>query len=103
MTREFSVTEATEWAAFVSDTAGFDVAVVQRLPAQGFEAQAPITDDEWQSMVDLFAAAPSMLFALREIAEECERRLRKGEDSGDRLTLRLCRVAIARTEGRTEQ
>lgn len=47
-------------------------------------------------------AAPELLAALKEIADECERRLRKGEDSGDRLTLQLCNAAIAKAEGRGE-
>ena len=50
----------------------------------------------------LIAAAPELLAALKEIADECERRLRKGEDSGDRLTLQLCNAAIAKAEGRGE-
>ena len=50
----------------------------------------------------LIAAAPELLAALREIADECNRRLRKGEDSGDRLTLQLCKAAIAKAEGRSE-
>ena len=50
----------------------------------------------------LMAAAPELLAALKEIAEECEYRLRKGEDSGDRHTLKLCRAAISKTEGRAE-
>lgn len=47
-------------------------------------------------------AAPGLLAALKEIADECERRLRKGEDSGDRLTLQLCNAAIAKAEVRSE-
>lgn len=50
----------------------------------------------------LIAAAPEMLATLKSIADECERRLRKGEDSGDRMTLRLCRSAIDKAEGRSE-
>jgi hypothetical protein len=48
----------------------------------------------------LIAAAPEMLAALREFADGCERRLRKGKDQGDLDTLRLCRTAIAKAEGR---
>ncbi len=48
----------------------------------------------------LIAAAPEMLAALREVADGCERRLRKGKDQGDLDTLRLCRTAIAKAEGR---
>lgn len=53
-------------------------------------------------VANLIAAAPELLAALREIADECNRRLRKGEDSGDRLTLQLCKAAIAKAEGRSE-
>lgn len=48
----------------------------------------------------LLAAVPELLAALRDIAEGCERRLRKGKDQGDLGTLRLCRKAIAKAEGR---
>ena len=50
----------------------------------------------------LIAAAPEMLGFLHQIAEECKRRLLKGEDSGDRLTLQLCKAAISKAEGRSE-
>lgn len=50
----------------------------------------------------LIAAAPAMLTALREIAEWCEYQLGNGSDSGDLQTLRMCRDAIAKAEGRTE-
>ena len=46
----------------------------------------------------LIAAAPDLLAALKEVAEGCEYRLRKGEDSGDRQTLNLCRAAIDKAE-----
>jgi len=49
----------------------------------------------------LIAAAPPMLAALKEVAECCEYRLRKGEDSGDRQTLHLCRAAIDKAEKAT--
>ena len=42
----------------------------------------------------LIAAAPRLLEALREVAEHCRYRLRKGPDSGDKLTLNLCEAAI---------
>jgi hypothetical protein len=50
--------------------------------------------------IRLMAAAPVMLTALQEIADGCERRLRKGKDQGDLDTLRVCRTAIATAEGR---
>jgi hypothetical protein len=58
--------------------------------------------DRAEANARLIAAAPELLAALREIADECNRRLRKGEDSGDRLTLQLCKAAIAKAEGRSE-
>ncbi len=51
----------------------------------------------------ILAAAPEMLATLRGIADECERRLRKGKDQGDLDTLRLCRTAIAKAEGRSDE
>jgi hypothetical protein len=50
----------------------------------------------------LIAAAPELLDALKEVADGCKYRLRKGDDNGDRHTLRLCRAAIAKAEGRGE-
>lgn len=47
----------------------------------------------------LIAAAPELLATITEIAEHCEARLRKGRDSGDELTLGLCRKAIAKSTG----
>lgn len=55
---------------------------------------------EMTAGVLLIRAAPAMLDALREIADCCERRLRKGKDQGDLDTLRVCRTAIAKAEGR---
>jgi hypothetical protein len=48
----------------------------------------------------ILAAAPDLLEALRAVADDCERRLRKGKDQGDLDTLRVCRTAIATAEGR---
>jgi hypothetical protein len=59
-----------------------------------------ISHAEVQANAYLMAAAPEMLSALKEIAECCERRLRKGKDQGDLDTLRVCRTAIAKAEGR---
>ena len=49
--------------------------------------------------IRLMGAAPELLDALREVADGCERRLRKGKDQGDLDTLRVCRSAIAKAEG----
>lgn len=65
---------------------------------------AHVVDDQHgnaNSNAQLIAAAPAMLSALRDIAKCCELRLRKGKDQGDLDTLRACRKAIAKAEGRT--
>ena len=51
----------------------------------------------------LMAAAPELLAALIEVADGCKYRLRKGEDAGDRATLRLCRAAIAKATGKESE
>lgn len=51
----------------------------------------------------LIAAAPELLAALMGVADGCEYRLRKGEDSGDRAALRLCRAAIAKATGKESE
>lgn len=56
-------------------------------------------DEGMASDARLIVAAPALLAALKEVAEDCEARLRKGKDSGDLHTLRLCRAAIAQAEG----
>jgi len=64
------------------------------------DSDEDMTVAEVQANAHLIAAAPEMLQALREIEEECARRLRKGKDQGDLDTLRVCRTAIAKAEGR---
>jgi hypothetical protein len=59
-------------------------------------------DEDMASDARLIVAAPALLAALKEVAEECEYRLRKGEDSGDRHTLKLCRAAISKAERKGE-
>jgi hypothetical protein len=46
----------------------------------------------------LIAAAPDLLAALQQIADGCERRLRKGHDDGDAASLDIARAAIAKAE-----
>jgi hypothetical protein len=69
-----------------------------------YEVRDMTTEDGQPCVMDvaLMASAPELLAALQEIAEECEYRLRKGEDSGDRHTLKLCRAAISKAERKGE-
>lgn len=59
----------------------------------------PNNTQEDSDNAQLIAAAPKMLEAIKEIAEECLARLRKGKDTGDLTTLRLCRAAITQAQG----
>lgn len=60
----------------------------------------PDNTPEDRDNAQLIAAAPKMLEAIHEIAEACMTRLRKGKDTGDLTTLRLCRTAIIAAQGR---
>ena len=60
--------------------------------------EGPVAFNVIDCSADLIAAAPEMLAALIEIKESCERRLRKGPDSGDLEVLRLCRSAISKAK-----
>jgi hypothetical protein len=63
----------------------------------------PVWTHNQKANIPLIAAAPEMLGFLHQIADECKRRLRKGKDSGDLLTLQLCRAAISKAEGLTKE
>lgn len=56
---------------FLSNSDGHDVAVLQRLQRtedrNGYKTDDPLSDEQWQKMIDLVAAAPSMLQAIRHI------------------------------------
>ena len=47
----------------------------------------------------LIAACPDLVAALQQIADGCERRLRKGHDEGDAASLDIARAAIAKALG----
>lgn len=47
----------------------------------------------------LIASAPDLVAALQQIADGCERRLRKGHDEGDAASLDIARAAIAKATG----
>lgn len=94
MTRQWTVTEATEQAAFLSDADGYDVAVLRVLPDELFETGSPLNGEEWQSMVDLVAAAPDLLGACRMMVRSC------GCAQGEEDCIALMKSVIAKAEGK---
>lgn len=54
----------------------------------------PYADAKYPPSHRFAMAAPGLLRALREITDQCACRLRKGEDSGDRLTKTTAMTAI---------
>lgn len=97
MAREWTVTEATPTVAFLSDGEGWDVAALKRLPDELFETGAALSGDEWQSMIDLVAAAPLMLRCVKEYIQE-SRKLGWGCSSLDSMAVE----AVRKAEGRSE-
>lgn len=95
MARKWSVTEATETVAFLSDDTGEDVAVLERLPGEVYESESPLNGDDWQSMIDLVAAAPELLAALKRLVEYCD-------NHSDYDSIGEACAAIAKAEGRIE-
>ena len=107
MARTWYMTEATASVAFLSDDTGEDVAVLQRLPDELFDSQAPLNGEEWQAMVDLVAAAPELLAALRqakfELIDLYEKAYPESEPENS-MTAAIDRAirAIKKAEGRNE-
>ncbi len=107
MARTWYMTEATHSAAFLSDDTGEDVAVLQRLPDELFDSQAPLNGEEWQAMVDLVAAAPELLAALRQAKSELMDLYEEAypdDESDNSVTAAIDRAiaAIKKAEGRSE-
>jgi hypothetical protein len=103
MARTWSVTEATERTAFLSDDTGEDVAVLERLPDELFDSQAPLSGEDWQAMVDLVAAAPELLAALRLARNALNVAPRFHVGSTDSYEIAAaCDKAISKSEGRSE-
>lgn len=58
MPRTLIVGEATPEAAFLTDETGHDIAVVNRLgPSQFTSERKPLTDAEWQKVIDIINEA----------------------------------------------
>ena len=76
MNKENLIGEAVEAAAFITNDEGYDVAVLRRVIANEVtnEQHTLLTDDEWQSLVNLINAAPALLSKLKELADyvRCE-------------------------------
>lgn len=68
MFKEALIGETTKVSAFVTNEDGWDVAVLERIDKKYPWGDPRLTDDEWQSLVNLVNAAPAMLEALRYIA-----------------------------------
>ena len=79
---QFAVGEANDHRVYIENGSGYDVAVLDRLAigdtplhanvaGTGVEVeQHATTDAEWQSIIDLIAAAPEMLSVIREYQRE---------------------------------
>lgn len=65
MNHEPLIDEANNTAAFITNEDGFDVAVLTRVIEKNPCGEPRLTDDEWQSLVNLVNAAPEMLNALK--------------------------------------
>ena len=65
MNKENLIDEAVEAAAFITNEEGYDVAILQRVLEKSPAGESRLTDDEWQSLINLINAAPAMLDALR--------------------------------------
>lgn len=67
MFKEALIGEATKVSAFVTNEDGWDVAVLERIDKKYPWGDPRLTDDEWQSLVNLVNAAPALLDALKEL------------------------------------
>jgi hypothetical protein len=102
MTRTWSVTEATQHAAFLSDAEGYDVAVLKRLPDELFESHASLSGDEWQAVIDLVAAAPALLERLTAMVSGMECECDTADPEHPLCDICWSRQVISKAEGRTE-
>lgn len=84
MRKEQLIDEANNSAAFITNEEGYDVAVLQRVIEKNPAGESRLTDDEWQSLVNLVNAAPAMLDALKCALADLEGSLQAHEQM-DRL------------------
>lgn len=60
MARTLTVGEASPHAAFLTDETGHDIAMIERLgfsKASAKEQRKPLTDEEWQKVIDVIHEA----------------------------------------------
>lgn len=102
-------TDAGMRDVFLSNSDGHDVAVLQRLrrtyDRNGYRTDDPLSDEQWQGMIDLVAAAPELLTVCQCIAGDLEALLGGDDFSGMSdaemfgVMLESLKAAIAKAEG----
>jgi hypothetical protein len=81
MKTNISITEATEQAAFLTNANGYDVAVLRRVVPQDSPetpANELLSDEQWQELINLIAAAPDLLKAVEEMLKAWEEQFGEG-------------------------
>lgn len=86
---------------FLSNSDGHDVAVLQRLrrteDRNGYRTDDPLSDEQWQGMIDLVAAAPELLEALKILRTQIGD-YRDGDGSAKFHACNIADAAIARAQ-----
>lgn len=102
MKTDYSV-DAYENDAFITGADGHDVAVLKRLSktpdGDGYQTESRLNDDQWQEMVNIVAAAPELLAALKMAAEYLKAANIDEAMAGE---FEIITDAIAKAEGRPE-
>lgn len=95
--------DASEFNVFLSNRDGHDVAVLQRLrrteDRNGYRTDDPLSDEQWQKMVDLVTAAPALLDRLRAMVSGAECECDKADPEHPLCDICWSRQVIAKAEG----
>lgn len=92
-----NIGEANQESSFLTNKDGCDVAVLSRvLPESVPSYHQTLTDEQWQQVIDLIAAAPEMLAALEAALEAVEY---YHDHEGAEETIKQVRDAIALATG----
>lgn len=90
--------DASATEAFIN-SGGDDVAYIGRLTTawdgRGFRTDKPLDDDEWQRLINLVAAAPDLLAALKDVC-----RFESVIEGMNPSAWPVIHAAIAKAEGR---